>query len=132
MDNKSSTTISDLTTRTEYQRMLEESSRLPVFLLKHSTRCPYSTVAWKHFQQFAAENDGIECHRVLVIENRDLSQYIAQESGVPHQSPQVLLFRNGKVVWQAYRSKINRRNLEEALRQWHPDGTLRQADQDHF
>ena len=108
----------DLVNENEYHQMLEKSFRQPVFLLKHSTRCPYSAVAWKHFQNFARENENVLCRRVLVIENRDLAQYIARQSGIPHQSPQILLFKNGKVIWQAYRSKITLKNLVEAYQQW--------------
>lgn len=104
----------------DYRRLLDDSHVMPILLLKHSTRCPISAAAEREFTRFAAEAAEGACRQVLVVEQRPLSQQIAQETGVVHQSPQVLLFKDGKVVWHATHYSIT----AEAMRAAYNDGTL--------
>ena len=87
-------------TDVDFQRALESSHTVPTFLFKHSTICPVSAAAWSRFVKFAEGEDRAEFWQVLVRENRDLSQFIASQTGVEHQSPQVILFRAGRAIRQ--------------------------------
>ena len=99
-----------------FRTVLADSARGPVFLMKHSTRCSISARAHVEFERFAREiDDKAACWQVLVIEARPLSQAIATETGVTHQSPQVMLFIDGKVVWNTSHMNITRDALERAL-----------------
>jgi bacillithiol system protein YtxJ len=99
-----------------FRAVLADSARVPVYLMKHSTRCGISARAHVAFEQFAREiGDRAECWQVLVIEDRPLSQAIAAETGVTHQSPQMLLFKDGRVVWNTSHGMITRDALERAL-----------------
>lgn len=76
----------------------------PVMLLKHSTYCGTSARALQQFQAWAATlppGSRVVPALVRVVEERPLSQRIAQDTGVPHASPQVLLVQGGRVRWQA-------------------------------
>ena len=88
---------------------------LPVFLLKHSTRCPISGSAWRAYQRFAEEEPNAELWKVLVIENAQLSSEISRETGIRHQSPQILLFHKGDVVWNDSHYSIKEDGLRKAL-----------------
>jgi bacillithiol system protein YtxJ len=57
----------------------------------------------------------MEFWRVQAIQQRPLSQQIAQRTGVAHESPQVLLFQNGQVVWQASQGRIHEEAMREGL-----------------
>jgi len=85
----------------DFRRMLADSAHGPVLLLKHSTSCPISAAARRAYVQFADTMPEVACREVLVIEQRPLSRQIAEETGVAHQSPQVILFVNGQPVWHA-------------------------------
>ncbi len=99
-----------------FRILLADSARVPVFLMKHSTRCGISARAHIEFERFAhAIGDAAECWQVPVLEERALSQAIATETGVTHQSPQMLLFVNGQVVWHTSHGNITRAALEGAL-----------------
>jgi len=99
----------------DFQRLLADSYSGPVFLLKHSTRCPISAAAQAQFQRFAEDHPTVACWQVLVIEQRALSNLIAAETGITHQSPQVLRFSAGKPVWHAAHNSISAAALAKAL-----------------
>jgi bacillithiol system protein YtxJ len=100
----------------DYRRALRESGEGPVFFLKHSATCGISSGARKEFQRFAADKGEIPCWEMVIQEDRELSTLIAGETGVPHESPQVLLFRNGEAAWSASHWDITGESLKEALR----------------
>ncbi|OPZ85722.1 MAG: hypothetical protein BWY76_01285 [bacterium ADurb.Bin429] len=85
----------------EFLGLLADSHRQPVVIFKHSTRCPISAVAEREMSRFAAEHPDVLCRQVLVVEQRPLSLRVAEVTGVPHQSPQVLVLRDESVVWKA-------------------------------
>jgi bacillithiol system protein YtxJ len=96
--------------------LLERAQRQPVWVFKHSLTCGTSSVAWAEFRRFAAEQpaDGA-VYAVIEVQNaRAVSQALAERTGVRHQSPQVLLLRDGRVAWQASHFQINLRALKQA------------------
>lgn len=107
--------IKDCETRQDFDQLVQNSHERPVFLLKHSTRCPISGSAWRAYQQFARGEPSAELWKVLVIESAQLSKEIAGETGIRHQSPQILLFRNGDVVWNDSHYSIKEDVLSKAL-----------------
>lgn len=107
--------IHELSTTDQFDEVLETSKQRPVYLFKHSTACGTSAGAWQDFQRFAAAEPHAAYWRVLVIERRALSRHVAQNTGVPHQSPQVLLFRDGKVVWWQSHWRITLQALQQSL-----------------
>ena len=100
----------------DFEELLQNSHTRPVLLLKHSSSCLASARAWRQFKQFAEQEIHPEYWRVLVIEQRPLSKEIARRTGVVHESPQVLLFQNGLVIWHASHGRINAKALQEGLR----------------
>lgn len=99
----------------DYRQLLAESEQGPVFLMKHSTRCPISANAHSRYIQFADEHPDVACWEVLVIESRPVSNLISEETGIPHQSPQAILFMNGKACWHTSHGSISRQALLDAL-----------------
>ncbi|HOF88112.1 MAG TPA: bacillithiol system redox-active protein YtxJ [Armatimonadota bacterium] len=94
--------------------LLAESGRGPVVIFKHSTRCPISGAAEREMSRFVAAHPDVPCRQVLVIEQRPLSLEIAAVTGVAHQSPQVLVLRNGAVAWTASHYGVTCAEVEEA------------------
>jgi bacillithiol system protein YtxJ len=99
----------------DYEQLVAESHAKPVFLLKHSTRCPISASRWQVFQSFSNQEPRAAFHRVLVLEDRRLSRDIADLSGVRHQSPQAILFHRGQPVWDASHYSITAEDMIAAL-----------------
>lgn len=107
--------IQDLQTVQGYEQMLARSQARPTFLFKHSTRCPISASRWREFQDFAECEGCADFYRLLVIENRALSTHVADETGIQHQSPQVLLFSRNRVVWHESHWAITTAGMISAL-----------------
>ena len=108
--------IKDLEHDGDWAALLQRSRSRPVFLLKHSTRCSISAAALREYRHFEATEPGAELWRVLVIEKRLLSAKVASESGLRHESPQVLLLSGGQVVWHASHWSITEEAMADALR----------------
>lgn len=98
----------------DINEMLAESNNKMVLLFKHSTICPVSNNAEIEVAAFAHRND-ISIWKVLVRESRSLSLYIAEIAGITHQSPQAILFKNGKPVWDASHYRISAASLQKAI-----------------
>jgi bacillithiol system protein YtxJ len=85
-------------------------------LFKHSTSCPISAKAYEEFQSFLKETDA-SAAVVLVIEDRPVSNAIAEDFGIKHESPQIFLLEDGKVRWNASHWNITRESIKEAFNQ---------------
>ena len=107
--------ITDCRSEADFDTLLRASQQRPVLLFKHSTGCPVSRGAWMRFERFAENNDGYDCRRVLILEDRPLSDMISNQTGIPHESPQVILFNGGSAVWNCARHAINEANLTRQL-----------------
>lgn len=84
------------------------------FLLKHSLTCPISQAAYQEYQKFSNENEGFPAYFLAVQDARPLSNEIAVKFQIKHESPQAILFSNGKALWNASHWKITNRSLEAA------------------
>jgi len=86
-----------------------------LLLFKHSPRCGISAMAEEEIQ-VAEKNRGFpDVVLVDVLESRALSQRIAAETGIRHESPQVILFRNGTPVWHCSHQSITAANLQKRV-----------------
>ncbi len=100
----------------DIEDLLSLSESKPVMLLKHSTRCPVSSFAYREFEQYAAKapSRGVVCGLVLVVEERPFSLEIAEVLRVDHQSPQTILVRDRAAVWHDSHQGVTREALEMA------------------
>ena len=109
--------IVDLLQERDLEQLLERSKTDPVLIFKHSTQCSISTQAYEEFAEFVENVNDLICGTVLVIENRRLSNAIAERFGVRHESPQAILIKDGRVMWHASHWSISYDALREALAQ---------------
>ena len=108
--------IRQLETASDFEEILRLSKEGPVMILKHSTRCPTSTYAYQEFRSYSedAAERGIDCAMVLVVENRALSREMSEVLGVRHQSPQAILLKDRRAVWNDSHEGVNAAALMEA------------------
>ncbi len=106
-----------LTQVEQIEEIKRQSKDRPVLIFKHSTRCSISSMSLDRLaRNWRSEDDEkVTSYFLDLISYRDLSNQVAKEFGVPHQSPQVILVKNGQVVfddshfgisYQAIMSKI--------------------------
>jgi bacillithiol system protein YtxJ len=108
--------IKDCTSEEDFRKLVEASKERPVFLLKHSSVCPMSKGALRQFTEFSEAEPRPEYWLVLVRENKNLAQEIARETEIPHESPQVILFVDGKAIWKASSRGINPDNMARQIK----------------
>jgi len=94
-----------------FEEMVGRSQERPVVIFKHSLTCPISAGAYDQMTDFEGEVALIEVQRA-----RELSREIENRLGVAHESPQVIVLRNGQVVWSASHFKITADAVTEAVR----------------
>ncbi len=108
-----------LSSENELDQVVRRSHERPVFVFKHSAICPVSSTADREFEDFVAraDADAAEFHRIVIQDARPVSNAVAERTGVRHESPQALLFVDGKVVWHTSHGSITRSALGDALRE---------------
>jgi bacillithiol system protein YtxJ len=96
--------------------LIARSNQTPVWILKHSLTCPISSQAWSEFQRFAADcpPGGPVCALIEIQYSRAVSNAVAERTGVRHESPQILLLRQGQVAWHASHYGISSEALRRA------------------
>lgn len=87
-----------LTTEEQLKTLLEKSHTKPQLIFKHSTRCSISSTVKTRLERSAVPST-IDFHYLDLIANRSLSNKIADELKVYHESPQVLLIKNGECIF---------------------------------
>lgn len=76
----------------------QQSFNRPQFIFKHSTRCSISSMIYTRLERSPTPEE-VDCYILDLIRHRDISSKIAQEYDVYHESPQVLLIKNGECVY---------------------------------
>ncbi len=77
-----------------------------VILFKHSPTCPVSWMAHKEVAKFRAKHPEIQLHLISVRNRRDISNFVADRTGIVHESPQLIVFRSGQPVADASHDEI--------------------------
>lgn len=100
----------------ELTKVWEVSRQKPVLLFKQSTTCPISADAFSQFNSFLQKNDAnIGAYFVKVRESRAISDEIAEELDVRHESPQIFLVKDRKQMWHASHTNITEDAIQEAI-----------------
>ena len=88
----------------------------PVLLFKHSTRCSVSFMAKGHLDKnWDLSEEKISPYYLDLIKYRSVSNEIADRYKVTHASPQVLLIKNGKCVYNTSHSDISVSDIGKQL-----------------
>jgi bacillithiol system protein YtxJ len=87
-----------LTDEEQLKNIVIKSQSRPQVIFKHSTRCSISAVALNRLQK-AQQPADVDFYFLDLIAYRNLSNKIADIFKVHHESPQVLLIRNGECIY---------------------------------
>jgi bacillithiol system protein YtxJ len=100
-----------LDTVEKLNELFEKSNETPIVLFKHSITCPISTDACN--QMAIVEGD---VHIVIVQTARPISNAIAERASIQHQSPQTIILRHGKPIFNATHYDITADKVEGILK----------------
>jgi len=104
----------ELTKESQLTDIKEQSRNKPQLIFKHSTRCAVSGVARNRLERSAAP-ENVDFYFLDLIRNREISNKIAEEFSVFHESPQVLLIKNGECVYDESHSGISMNEIEDQV-----------------
>nr|WP_315167140.1 bacillithiol system redox-active protein YtxJ [uncultured Flavobacterium sp.] len=112
-DSKSNINWIDLTDLGQLNQIIQDSAEKPVVVFKHSTRCSVSRMALKQFENEFNLMDEVDTYFLDLISYRDISNEIASRFQVVHQSPQLVLIKDGKSIYDASHSDIDALELKD-------------------
>ena len=104
-----------LTNAEQLERLILDSQKTPQFIFKHSTRCSISVMALSRLDRSESPT-GVRFHLLDLLSHRQLSNQIADMFGVVHESPQVLLIRNGECIYEESHNAISMEEIVEQSR----------------
>ncbi|MCB4235297.1 bacillithiol system redox-active protein YtxJ [Kaistella anthropi] len=92
----------------DLKRAIATSAEKKVAIFKHSTKCFISKTVLKNFEKEVENSDkNVDYYFLDLLAHRDLSNKIADDLGVTHQSPQLIVLENGVVVNHASHQSIS-------------------------
>jgi len=103
----------ELTDKDQITIAKEESKGKTVGIFKHSTRCGISRMVLKNFEKQFSENENVKLYFLDLVKHREVSNAVADELSVRHESPQFIVLKNEEVVHNASHQDIDEAKLEE-------------------
>jgi bacillithiol system protein YtxJ len=100
---------------------IAESTERPVLLFKHSRTCGISCEALDELEAHLAEQAGVgtaptAAYKVITVQShRGLSDSAARRLGIRHETPQAILLKDGRAVWNASHFRITAAALARAI-----------------
>src|SRR5688572_32150172 len=75
-------------------QLITDSKAKPVVIFKHSNACGISAAAYREMEKLEGQVNLLEAQSA-----RDVSRELADLTGIRHETPQVIVFKDGKAVW---------------------------------
>ena len=101
-----------LTEESQLEEIVQQSFNQPIVIFKHSTRCSISTMAKGRLERVTTP-ENVTFFYLDLIRYRSVSNRIADMFQVYHESPQVLLIRNGECVYDESHNGIDMNEIIE-------------------
>jgi bacillithiol system protein YtxJ len=96
--------------RTTLQNLLDDSRQKPVIVFKHSNTCGVSSRAYREMEKVDERVNILEVQTA-----REISRELENLTGVRHETPQVIVLRDGKAVWNASHFEVTANGVTKAL-----------------
>jgi bacillithiol system protein YtxJ len=107
-----------LTSPEQLETIREESNHQPVLLFKHSTACSTSRMVLARIERSwnEAELPEVKPYYLDLLAFRNISNQIAADFQVQHESPQVLIIRHGQSVYDRSHLEIDYQAIKAVLK----------------
>jgi len=103
----------ELKDQEQIERIFEESKKQPVLIFKHSTRCSISRTALDRLERNWKSE--IKSYYLDLLSYRNISNQVAEYFSVEHESPQVLIVKDGKPAYVSSHLAINATDINAAI-----------------
>ena len=104
----------DLKSEEQIRVIKEKSKEKPQVIFKHSTRCSISSMAKGRLERSIAPENA-DFYFLDLISYRNISNKISSEFNVYHESPQVLIIKNGECTYDESHGSITMDEIEEQV-----------------
>jgi bacillithiol system protein YtxJ len=94
----------------ELDDLFQKSSEKPVVLFKHSLTCPISSGVYQEISKADAD-----INLIVVQHAPNVSNVVAEKTGIRHESPQAIVLKNGKPVYHASHYDVTAEDVEKML-----------------
>ena len=91
-------------------KLITDSKTKPVVIFKHSNACGISASAYREMEKLDGQVNLLE-----VQSARDVSRELADLTGIRHETPQVIVLKDGKAVWNASHFDVKAGAVRQAL-----------------
>jgi bacillithiol system protein YtxJ len=116
-ENKAKMNWVALTNEAQLKGINSLSALKPVLIFKHSSRCGISRMVLKNFESdYDIPETEMDLYFLDLLNYRALSQDITTKFKVTHQSPQVLVVKNGAVIYHDSHDYISVGKIKELLK----------------
>ncbi len=100
----------------ELEAAIAESRERPVLVFKHSRTCGVSCEALDEFHAHVERSSALAAYKLITVQShRTLSDEAARRFGIRHETPQAILLRDGRAVWNASHFRITAARLEQIM-----------------
>lgn len=107
---------SSLSSEEDLDKLIDRSSGKPQCIFKNSTSCGISSMVLRSFEaQYDLNPEQADFYLLHIQHNRPLSNEIAQRFNIRHESPQLLIIKNGQVVRNASHGAITEVSIAQYL-----------------
>jgi len=106
----------DLTSLDQLLEIQEQSKLTPVVIFKHSTRCVISRMVLREFESsFAKDGKSVVLYFLDLLSHRDISSQVGTIFQVFHQSPQLIVIKNGEAIYHASHNEIKADAIKDVI-----------------
>jgi len=102
----------ELTDEKQLEEIKKNSFQQPQVIFKHSTRCSISSVAKSRLER-SGSPENIPFYYLDLIKYRTVSNRVEENFLVQHESPQVLLIKDGECIYEESHSGISMDEIVE-------------------
>lgn len=91
----------------QLETVAEKSNNRPQVIFKHSNTCGISRMVLNMFEGSYNQELDIDLYFLTIQNHREISNRIAEKFGVRHESPQLLVVKNGDVTFHTSHGAIS-------------------------
>lgn len=101
----------------QLHNLIKNSNKKTKVIFKHSTRCGISRMALNSFERnYESIDQEVTYYLLDLLSYRDVSNAISQELNVQHQSPQVIVLSEEKVIHTESHHGIDIKKIQQLIK----------------
>lgn len=111
-DSENQRIWNDISTPEDIVSILQDSGDQSQLIYKHSHRCSICFLAKRELEDISEQvSELADLYMINVIHQRDLSNVIASKLSIRHESPQVIIIKDKKIIWKGSHWEIKGQDI---------------------